>query len=645
MKKKKRWLIYSGILILIILLVVWWLGSKKSKVEYSTATVAQGPLIQTVSETGTVKPIKELSLNFLAAGRISAVNVKIGDKVVKGDVLAVLDDSSLVLRRSEAEAGLNMASSSLEKILAGASREAVAINRSGLDQALAGERSAFSDLEKIKKTAAENIRQAEKTLSDLESSDTITITPLEQAVISARSALDNSKKTNQKNIDNSRSSILLTMNEKITVGKVALDNINTLLEDSDAKPVLSVKNNIYLQKTKDSRLIALELQTRAEQSYQRAKELGVDTDIETAASDVRQFLLKVNESLNYTYSMLEMTITSQNFSQTNLDAYKSIIINQTTQVSVAQGAVEASSQTFHNALLTYDTAVATASESLRQAEVNLSNGILSARNNLSNIKLSSDQQISSAQARLDSAIQAVAVSQAQLNNTLAPARIEDLAVSRAQVAQAQATLDSIIQQINDSRLLAPLDGVVTQVNYEVGEQFSSAKAMVVMLVNNNFNIEVDIAEANISKIKIGDQAAITLDAFPADLILNGQVDTIDPAQTVISDVVYYRVKVNFDNLGPALDLLSTRGLSLKSGMTANVIITTDRRDQVIQVPARAIIERDGAKLVRLLVGTEVKETPVTTGLRGDEGLIEITSGLKVGETVITFIKNNGATAQ
>jgi HlyD family secretion protein len=188
--------------------------------------------------------------------------------------------------------------------------------------------------------------------------------------------------------------------------------------------------------------------------------------------------------------------------------------------------------------------------------------------------------------------------------------------------------------------MAPLDGVVTAVNYEIGEQFGAGgKAMIVILVNNSFNVEVDIAESNISKIKIGDEVNISFDAFPDDLILKGVVDFIEPARTLIQDVVYYKVKINFKDLNKSFSELESRNLSLKAGMTTNVIITTDKRDNVLQVPARAVIEEDGRRFVRVLENGEAKEKEVVTGLRGDDGLLEIMSGLKDGDLAITFIRN------
>ncbi|HNU81552.1 MAG TPA: efflux RND transporter periplasmic adaptor subunit [bacterium] len=643
MKKSKKWSLIILALFIIGSLVWWWLAKRNQAPIYSTVTVVSGPLVQTVSETGTLKPVKEVALNFLSSGRIKSVAVKVGDKVSAGTVLAALDDSSLQTKKLEAEAGLQIAQASLSKILAGASTQTVAISRSTVNQAQAEVDSAKVNLEKTRQSVAENIRQAEKTLSDLELNSSSTLTPSEQAVATAQTALDNAEKTGKKNVDNARNSALLFMSDKILSSQIALDNINTILEDNDAKPVLSVKNSSLLAKTRDARLEALALISPANQAVNLAKSLMSEAAVSSAGASVLSLLLQTDQALDYAYSMLEATITSVDFSQTKLDSYKSLISGQSSQINTAISGIENSIQAFHNALLSQDTSIAVAQDNLNQAQSALSNAILAAKNNLNSLRLSGDQQIASAQARLDSANQNLALAQAQLNNTVAPARSQDVALAQAQVSQAQASLAGIEQQISDTVLTAPLDGVVTAVNYEIGEQFSAGgKAMIIILVNNSFNVEVDIAESNISKVELGDDVDITFDAFPDDFILKGKVSFIEPAQTLIQDVVYYKVKIDFSDLGDTLNKVESRNLSLKAGMTANIIITTDKRDEVVQVPARAIIEQDGQKIVRLLVNGVVQEQVVETGMRGDEGMIEVVSGLRPGDIAITFVKNSAS---
>jgi HlyD family secretion protein len=639
---KKKYKNFLFIIIALIVIIILWLVFKenKPKEEYSTVNVSFGPLIQTVSEIGTIEPVQEVSLNFLNNGKISDVYVKVGDEVKSGTPLVALEKESLELKKLEARAGLEIAEANLSKILAGASNESVAVSLSEIEQAKSNENAARADLKQIKEAVAENIKQAEKALFDLESNLPETQTSQEQAIYSAQIALNNAEKLGQTAVDNSRDSVLLILDDKVLIGEVALDNLKTILEDKDVENVLGVKNISTLTNTKNSRLAALNLISRIEETILQAKDSRSLTDINQAGSLIKDFLLKVNQSLNYAYSMLEATITSADFSQIELDSYKSLVNSQSTLVSSATSAVDNSLQSFYTAKINYDTSVATAEENLRQAQVALDSAISSARNNLNNIILSSDQQVSAAQSRLDSTVKAVDLAQARLNNISAPAREQDISLAEAQVNQARAALANIEDQLANSIIIAPLSGVITQVNYSVGEQFGiSGQPVVKMLADSNFEIEVDVSESDINKIKIGDKAGITLDAFSDDIIIPGVVSFIEPAQTLIQGVVYYKVKISFSDLISIQENLSNQGLSLKSGMTANVVITTNKKDNVLAVPARAVIDDNGSKIIRILENNELREIFVQTGLKGDEGLIEIREGLKEGDQVVTFIRS------
>lgn len=639
MKKAKKKLLYFGLPVLILIIVLIWLGARKPKAEYTTVKAVTDSLTQTVSETGTIKPVKEISLNFLGVGRIKSADVKIGDSVLAGDLLASLDDSSLVLRRIEAEAGLSIAQANLSKLLAGVGGETILVSRRSLDQARTAENSARLDLEKTERTILENIRQAEKTYNDLISKSPDTPTAAESAVNSAEVAFDNAQKTAQKTLDNAKSSLLLVLGDKILTVKVAMDSVLKIFDDEDVEHILSAKNVSYKSQTENARLKVLESLPVFESLYAKTRQSSTREDLLSAANSLSDILYNSGKVLDLSYLMLDATITSASFTQSELDAYKSSMISQSAQINAAASALEASTQAYRNAVLTYDTSISTAKSSLDQAKNALETAILNAFNNLNNVKLNSEQQHLSAKSRLESAIRSRELAEAQYNNTIAPARSQDISLVEAQVSQAQAALANIDKQIEDSLLVAPLDGVITAVNYEAGEQFSGSMPMIKMLVDNSFNIEVDISESNITKLKVGDPVEVTLDAFSDDFILDGFVSFIEPAQTLISGVVYYKVKIEFNDLNEVLEETLRRGLSLKSGMTANAVITTDKRENVISVPARAIIERENFRSVRLLVNGEVQEMPVETGLRGDNGQIEIISGVKVGDEVITFIKN------
>ena len=638
MKKARKKLLYFGLPILLIIIVVIWQSSKKPEAEYTTVFASSGPLTQTVSETGTVKPVEEMSLNFLSVGKIADVLVSIGDEVEAGQILAMLDSSSLVLRKQEAEAALSIAQANYSKMLSGASYESISIAKRALEQAQASESAAKLDLEKTVKTVNENIRQAEKTYNDLIAASPTTMPAARQAVLSAETALENSEKTYLKTIDNTKGSLVLVLSDKLLTVRVAIDNVNKIFADDDVKNILSVKNFVYKSQTENAKNKVLDSLPSFEALLLTARSSESKTDLLVASDSLASILFETANVLDLSFLMLENTITSSSFSQAELDAYKSLIISQSAQISAASSALESASQAYKNANLNYETGMSAARSSVDQAKSALANATLSALNALNNVRLSAEQQHLAAATRLENASKALNLAQAQYNSAIAPASSQDRQLATAQVDQAQAALENIDKQIKDMSLEAPIHGVITAVNFKAGEQFSGSLPMIKMLVDNSFEIEVDISESNISKIKTGNPVEITLDAFSDELILNGVVSFIEPAQTLISGVVYYKVTIEFTNLAETAEKLNLEGLSLKSGMTANAVITTDSRDNVLSVPSRAIVERDSERIVRILRQGVYQEVVVEVGLRGDNGLVEIKGDIKEGDEIITFVK-------
>lgn len=638
-KSKKKKLIWLGIGIVIILLIIFSLFFKpKAKPTYTTVDLQRGTLVQTVTEVGTVKASKELELNFAATGRVNLVPAKVGDMVKAGQVLMELDLSPLLLKEKEASSSLEVSRANLSKLLAGATPQEIAIAESQLSQAKTAYQSATEDLQKAREAAAENISQATKKLADLESSDNNNVTPAEQAVASAQVNLDNIKSSTQQAIENSRYNLVVTAEARIATGNNALDYVNRLLGDSDLHSTFSNKNAIYETKTKEAYDAAQLVRIKANTALAVAKVESNEANLKTLTAATLDYLDSVFKAVNNCASALENTTPSSILSQTTLDTYKTNTNVNLTAVNTGISAVQAADYSFRNAILSAGNSLASANDALTSAQVALADAIKSARNLLNSAKINGDTQITQAQAKAVSAQESWGLAQKQLNKIKAAARQEDIDLAQAQVSQASANLDLIKKQEADSQITAPINGQVSKINYEIGEQVGT-KAALAMLTDNNFEVEVDISETDISKVHLHDPVDLTFDAFGEGRHFPGQVYFIEPASTVIQDVIYYKIKIQLSDTSDKLT-------DIKPGMTANVTITTNKKDNAWLVPTRAIVDKNGeGKFIRLLSDAQtVQEVPVVVGLAGDDGLSEVSGeGLAVGQKVITLIKEASTT--
>ncbi|MDD2766469.1 MAG: efflux RND transporter periplasmic adaptor subunit [Candidatus Moranbacteria bacterium] len=190
--------------------------------------------------------------------------------------------------------------------------------------------------------------------------------------------------------------------------------------------------------------------------------------------------------------------------------------------------------------------------------------------------------------------------------------------------QTQENVRMLESQMKQNVLLAPFDGQITKLNIRVGEIVTLGKSIGRVSKTESFVIESRVPESDIIKIALGMESQITFDAFTTEEIFSAQVEDVAKSATVIQDVVSYVVKFH-------LERMDTR---LKEGMTANIDIETAKRENVLTVPFRALTKENGKTYAELKQsdGTFVK-TEVTTGLEGDDGTIEIKSGLKEGNEV------------
>lgn len=194
--------------------------------------------------------------------------------------------------------------------------------------------------------------------------------------------------------------------------------------------------------------------------------------------------------------------------------------------------------------------------------------------------------------------------------------------------QARYDLRGFYSSNKKTTLISPISGIVTVQNAKVGETIAAHAIVVSVISESQYEIEAQIVEADISNLNVGDKATFTLDTYGEDEIFKAEVIKIDPAAQLIEGVANYKVILKLDD-GEG---------RVNSGMTADIDIITAERENVIVLSQRAVIYKGGTKMVRILEkGNLIKEVEVETGITGEGGLIEITSGVKEGDTIVTAI--------
>jgi len=234
------------------------------------------------------------------------------------------------------------------------------------------------------------------------------------------------------------------------------------------------------------------------------------------------------------------------------------------------------------------------------------------------------QALSSAQSAIDQRGAELAIKKSR-------ARSSDIDLANANILSANGQVEAALSRYNDTVISAPADGTITSIDIKIGELAMAQKSAIILQDVSNIYIETNINEANIANLNIGMPIDITYDSFGGDKIFKGNITKIDPASTLVSGVVNYKITASTEQLG-----------ELRPGMTANMTINVKEKKGVIAIPSRSIITDDkGNRTLRVITNTKNKKwksVPVVTGIEGDGGLVEVTSGLSAGDEYVILIK-------
>ncbi|HNZ83823.1 MAG TPA: efflux RND transporter periplasmic adaptor subunit [Candidatus Pacearchaeota archaeon] len=201
---------------------------------------------------------------------------------------------------------------------------------------------------------------------------------------------------------------------------------------------------------------------------------------------------------------------------------------------------------------------------------------------------------------------------------------EQVAYQESQIKSAQANLELIQSQIADTYIVSPINGIITLVDIDSGEVATAGKNYVSMISSDPFEIEAYINETDIAKVAVGNEANITFDAFGSKRQFHGKIIKIDPAQTIVEGVVSYKATFQITDFSA----------EIKSGMTADIDIITAERQNVLAVPSRSIIKKQGKAFVRIKRDNKEEEIEIQTGIKGDNGNTEIIDGLSEGQKIL-----------
>lgn len=220
--------------------------------------------------------------------------------------------------------------------------------------------------------------------------------------------------------------------------------------------------------------------------------------------------------------------------------------------------------------------------------------------------------------------------------------LAQIAAAQGTINQAQATLNNNLTNLKYTKIVSPVDGIVVSKDVEEGQtvaaSFQTPTLFQVAQDLTQMQIEVNVSEADIGKIKKGQDVEYTLDGY-ADSVFHGKVTEVRIAPTTVSNVVTYTVIVDVDN----------KDQKMIPGMTANASIITNKSENVICVPTDALKftpkEITGGKKYKeqglwILRNNKPTRISIETGAKDSDRTEIISKELKENDRVIISKKGD-----
>jgi len=577
--KKKVFYIPSIIFAIILLIsVFYWM--KPASAQYETVPAERQNLRQEISVTGKVKPAENVELAFEVGGKVVNTHVKVGDKVKKNQKLVSLNSSEFSAQLRQANAQVQNSWAQIRQAQAALSGQEIRLQELKL-----GTRSDELQL------AATSVENAKNNLQDAETNLKNTVDrgeiDLTNAYLGALSSLQNSLTVAE--------NTLYTITDIQADQFSGTDNAANTIADYKALAVQDLLGQSSAGRYNNYTLSQLNGGTKGTISSLVAN--PSNEKIELAIPQLKTSLQKIKMTLD------AFPIDPQSLSTDN-----------SAKISSAKTAVNAEIST----LTAKSQAISTQRTTNLTSQLNAQSNVTNARNNL-------------------------ASAESQYNIKKNGATKEQVAAQEAQVRQSRAVLNSQYALLNQARanvsavqaqmaknvITSPIDGVITEQNAKRGQIVLPNSPIVKVMADSKFEIEANIPEVDVAKVKINNIASLTLDAF-GDEEFFANVIQIDPAEKIIEGVPTYKITLQFDKEDPRI----------KSGLTVNLDILTDKKENVIVIPQRAIVEQDGVDVIRILKDDGIiKEIDAKVGLRGSNGKVEILQGIKEGDNIITSMLN------
>jgi hypothetical protein len=139
-------------------------------------------------------------------------------------------------------------------------------------------------------------------------------------------------------------------------------------------------------------------------------------------------------------------------------------------------------------------------------------------------------------------------------------------------------------------------------------------------------IDAYASETDVSQVQSNATTTVTLDSYGNGVTFPAKVTAVDTSETMSNGSPAYHITLYF----------TQPDARIRAGMTGNVLVVVAEHNNVVEVPSHLVLDDGGNNFVLVQNGGKSVKRPVVLGLSGNDGMVEIISGLNAGEKISDF---------
>jgi HlyD family secretion protein len=479
---------------------------------FRTATARHADLVDGVTATGPIAAARDVPLTFKSAGKLSRIDVKVGDHVRQGQTLAALESNDLQISLDQAQATLAKDRAALAKLEAGATDSQKEVAQTTIDNAKRSATSAAASATASNASAGKNVQAAGDTVRTAQTN----LTAAQDSLTTAQNQAAKGIAADQTAIDNAQKN-LTAVQAQVAANQPVL-----------VQAIEQTKDQLYAQQV--SRDAACGRDQGAACKSANASVAAAETSVSSAQASLTAGLKTGQQQIAA--------------AQATLDSARA-------QLASDQAKNQASIVSAQDQVKQDEAAVTTARTGVAQAQTN---GTATAESN---------------QAQVVSASNTLTAAQASYDQTVAPAAPSDVDAAKAQIAIDETAVAAARDNLVAAVLVAPFAGTVAAINGSVGQWISGGPAtgtgFLELVSLDDLQVTAQVNEADVARVRVGAPVTFGVSAFP-DQTFHGQVTTLQPIGSMSQNVVNYTLTAAIQPAGEA---------TLLPGMTATLTVVGD----------------------------------------------------------------------